>query len=88
MVLLRLKMKHFHIFKLSYIDNNNLTVNGSDIQKFEAGVNAGNSNITTTNVASSAANHELCHCVGLNDLWQVNYVSLMDQSHSGLTAGQ
>ena len=86
--LLRIKMKHFHIFKLYNIDNNNLTINGSVIQKFEAGVSAGKSNITTANVARSAADHELGHSVGLNDLWQINYVSLMDQSHSGLTAGQ
>lgn len=38
------------------------------IASFDAKINAGNSNISTRNVARSAANHEFGHLLGLNDL--------------------
>jgi hypothetical protein len=44
----------------------NYSYTGSTFNNFTAMVNAGNSNVTTTNVARSAAGHELGHGLGLD----------------------
>jgi hypothetical protein len=52
------------------------------VSYFISTVNAGNPNITQTNVARSVANHELGHSMGLDDNNSPGYPAVMDQNRT------
>ena len=61
-------LNSFYESSSSLYGRTSISYSGGIVTSFTANVNAGNSNITQSNVARSTANHEFGHVLGLDDL--------------------